>query len=50
MGINEFLPSSELYDRLAQEKCYATSPVIEVCENVLFLICGPDISEFDPVW
>lgn len=49
LGVDELLPSSDFYDLLGQELCYATSPVMEVCENILFLIAGPDVSEFDPV-
>lgn len=49
LGVDEFLPSSELFDLLGQQACKENSTSIYVCDSILFLICGPDISELDQV-
>ncbi|KZS21232.1 Lipase-like protein [Daphnia magna] len=48
LGIDEFLPSSDFFDLMGQEECQVNSTSIIVCESILFLICGPDVSELDP--
>lgn len=49
LGIDEFLPSNDFYDLIGQEECKENTTTILVCESILFLICGPDVSEIDPV-
>lgn len=49
LGIDEFLPSNDFYDLIGQEQCKENTTSIVVCESILFLICGPDITEIDPV-
>ena len=48
-GISEFLPNNQLMALLGEAGCKATSPVAAVCENVLFLIAGPNVGSLDPV-
>lgn len=49
LGIDEFLPSSDFFDLMGQEECQANTTTALVCESILFLICGPDVAELDPV-
>ena len=49
LGIGEFMPSDDFYDMIGQEQCRENTTTLIVCESILFLICGPDISEIDPV-
>jgi hypothetical protein len=49
LGIDEFLPSSDFFDLMGQEECQANTTSALVCESILFLICGPDVAELDPV-
>jgi len=48
-GISEFLPNNQMMALLGEAGCKATSPVAAVCENVLFLIAGPNVGSLDPV-
>ncbi len=34
---------------MGQEECQANTTTALVCESILFLICGPDVAELDPV-
>lgn len=49
LGVDEFLPSDSFFDLMGEEECKENMTSIIVCESILFLICGPDISELDPV-
>lgn len=49
MGLYEFLPTSPLYDWLGQSICKATSPIQDICHNVLFLVAGYDFDQIDRV-
>ena len=42
IGHGEFLPNEELLDWLGKYACSFDTVTADVCENVLFLLCGPD--------
>ena len=42
IGVGEFLPNDALLDWLAKYVCSDEMAPAEVCEDVLFLICGFD--------
>lgn len=40
LGAFEFLPSIDFFKLIGQQICRDTSPLIAICESVLFLITG----------
>lgn len=40
LGIFEFLPTMDFFKTIGQQLCRDTSPIIAICESVLFLITG----------
>ncbi|KAF0291503.1 Gastric triacylglycerol lipase [Amphibalanus amphitrite] len=42
MGLNEFLPSDELMTLLAEMVCEPWEATSEICDEILFLLCGYD--------
>lgn len=40
-GRRDFLPSSRMIEWLADHVCHHTSPDKLICENILFVLCGP---------
>lgn len=40
LGVFEFLPSIDFFKMIGQQFCRENSPIIAVCESVLFLITG----------
>jgi lysosomal acid lipase/cholesteryl ester hydrolase len=48
-GMWEFLPTDPFMDLIGATLCHQNSPVQGLCANALFLICGWDVSQFDPV-
>ncbi|KRT84017.1 hydrolase, partial [Oryctes borbonicus] len=47
LGVNEFLPNGRILKLLSYE-CELLKYAKEICENVIFAICGFDEKEFDP--
>jgi len=47
LGVNEFLPSSDLFQLVGEEACKQNSTLLDVCVNILFLLCGPDSEQLD---
>ncbi|GJQ83098.1 hypothetical protein Trydic_g20109 [Trypoxylus dichotomus] len=47
LGLNEFLPNGRILKLLSYE-CELLKYAKEICENVIFAICGFDEKEFDP--
>lgn len=48
MGLNEFLPSNKLIKFLSYY-CENLGSDTDICENIIFSICGFDRTEFDEV-
>lgn len=40
LGAYEILPSMDFFKLIGQQLCRDTSPIIAICESVLFLITG----------
>ena len=49
VGDGEFFPNSKLIDWLAQVLCPFDKDIEQLCENVLFLICGFDVKNMNLV-
>lgn len=49
IGLHEFAANSPFYDLIGATLCNETNPWHEICTNVLFLLCGFDPEQMDPV-
>ncbi|KAF0288963.1 Lipase 3 [Amphibalanus amphitrite] len=49
MGLNEFLPSDELMTLLAEMVCEPWEATSEICDEILFLLCGYDPEQLNQV-
>ncbi|KAK7871600.1 hypothetical protein R5R35_001792 [Gryllus longicercus] len=47
MGINEFLPNTELNAVMGEKLCRDTAPTQAVCSNVIFLVAGFDSEQLN---
>lgn len=50
LGINEFLPANIFLKILARYGCDMTTAEEQICENVLFGVCGFDAEQFNRVY
>ena len=49
IGYDEFLPSNELMTLLAETVCEPWEVTDEICDEILFLLCGADPQELNQV-
>lgn len=49
LGVNEFLPSTEVTQFLASNFCTDESPLQPVCTNILFILCGYNPDQLNSV-
>lgn len=47
LGVNEFLPQNIILKLLARELCEINKYEEEICENVIFILCGFDEKQFN---
>ena len=50
IGYDEFLPSNELMTLLAEMVCEPWEATDEICDEILFLLCGYDPEQLNQVW